>query len=123
MNTPALLSGAATALVASLAFPALGSAPPDPGTAASFLTFETKIDGRCHNLSEGGKLAVLHNNHPTKTIEFRLIRYHVDVPQWGRATGTALAGEAPVKLGCTLVGGREQRWVIERAEFTTESEQ
>ncbi len=123
MNTPVRLNSGVAALVVSLTFPAFGSAPADPGTAASFLTFETKIDGRCHNLSEGGKLAVLHNSHPTETIKFRLIRYHVDIPQWGRATGTAAPAEAPVKLGCTLVGGREQRWVIERAEFITESDQ
>jgi hypothetical protein len=123
MKTPAWLNGAVAALITSLTFPAHGSAPEDRGTAANFLTFETKIDGRCHNLSEGGKLAVMRNNHPTETIDFRLIRYHVDVPQWGRVTGTAAPGGPPVKLGCTLVGGREQRWVIERAQFTTEPNQ
>ena len=84
-----------------------------------FLSFEMKSDGRCHNLSEGGKLAVLHNSHPTKNINFRLTRYFVDVRQSGRATGIAAPAAEPVKIGCTMVGGRPQRWVVDRAEFAT----
>tara|TARA_R110002095_G_scaffold76193_2_gene65083 strand:- start:1239 stop:1610 length:372 start_codon:yes stop_codon:yes gene_type:complete len=123
MKTSPRFRNSIAALLMCAAFPASGSAPADPAAAATFLSFETRIDGRCHNLSEGGKLAVMHNKHPTKAIEFRLIRYHVDVPQWGRTTGIAPAGEPPVKLGCTLVGGREQRWAIERARFTKETTQ
>ncbi len=123
MKAPPRFSGTVAALFMCAALPAAGSAPQEPGTAASYLSFEDRIDGRCHNLSEGGKLAVMHNRHPSKAIEFRLIRYHVDVPQWGRATGTAAPGEPPVKLGCTLVGGRAQHWAIERAQFTTEANQ
>jgi len=85
-----------------------------------FLSFEIKPDGRCHNLSEGGKLAVMHNSHPTKNISFRLTRYFVDVRQSGRATGIAAPAAEPVEIGCTAVGGRPQRWVVDRAEFTTE---
>jgi hypothetical protein len=84
-----------------------------------FLSFEMESDGRCHNLSEGGKLAVLHNSHPTKNINFRLTRYFVDVRQSGRATGIAAPTAEPVKIGCTMVGGRPQRWVVDRAEFAT----
>jgi hypothetical protein len=123
MKAPLRLSGTIAASLICAAVPASGSAPDKPGAAATYLSFENRIDGRCHNLSEGGKLTVMHNNHPTKAIEFRLIRYHVDVPQWGRVTGTAVPGEPPIKLGCTLVGGREQRWGIERAQFTTETSQ
>ncbi len=123
MKAPLRFSGTSAALLICATAPASGSVPEDSGAAVSFLSFENRIDGRCHNLSEGGKLTVMHNNHPKKAIQFRLIRYHVDVPQWGRATGTAVPGESPVKLGCTLVGGREQRWVIERAQFTTEANQ
>ncbi len=89
-------------------------------TAESFLSFEAKTDGKCQNLSEGGKLQVMHNQHPVRKIKFRLIRYFVDVRQRGRATGIAEPGEM-VKLGCTTVGGRPQRWVVERAEFTREN--
>ena len=100
-----------------------GAASEPVKAAASYLSFESKIDGKCQNLSEGGKLQIVRNLHPTKKISFRLIRYFVDVRQRGRATGIAEpAGEA-VKLGCTRVGGRTQRWVVERAEFTTADNQ
>ncbi len=97
---------------------AAGSEPVE--TAESFLSFEAKIDGKCQNLSEGGKLQVMRNLHPVRKIKFRLIRYFVDVRQHGRATGVAKPGET-VKIGCTTVGGRPQRWIVERAEFTTEN--
>ncbi len=86
-------------------------------TAESYLRFEETIDGKCQNLSTGGKLQVMLNSHPSLKIKFRLIRYFVDVRQNGRATGIAEPGRSPVKLGCTRVGGRVQRWEVERAEF------
>ena len=85
--------------------------------AARYLAFEAVGDGKCHILSEGGKLMVMHNRHPESAIKFRLTRYFADVRQWGRATGVAVPGEEPVKLGCTEVDGRVQRWEIERANF------
>ncbi|MFT4563632.1 MAG: hypothetical protein ACI9BW_003388 [Gammaproteobacteria bacterium] len=85
--------------------------------AESFLSFEDKLDGRCQNLSPGGKLTIIHNAHPTETIRFRLIRYFVDVRQQGRATGVLLPDGNPVKIGCNLVDGRKQRWVVEKADF------
>lgn len=85
--------------------------------AARHLAFEQVGDGKCHILSEGGKLMVMHNKHPESAIKFRLTRYFADVRQWGRATGTAVPGEEPVKLGCTEVEGRVQRWEVERANF------
>lgn len=93
----------------------IASAP--PSGAESHLVLEINIDGKCQNLSEGGKLQVLRNLHPTRKIKFRLIRYFVDVRQQGRATGVAQPNGELVKLGCTKVGGRLQRWVVERAEF------
>jgi hypothetical protein len=88
--------------------------------APSFLQFATKTDGRCQNLSQGGKLAVMQSSHPTRKIEFRLIRYFVDVPQNGRATGIAEPQGEVVPLGCTLIGGRPQRWEVDRANFLEE---
>lgn len=89
--------------------------------AKAFITIATQADGRCQNLSAGGKLAVVRNVHPQTNIRFRLIRMFVDVPQLGRATGIAVSGAPGQKLGCTLVDGREQRWVVERATFTSEA--
>ena len=104
-------------MMIALSPPATASEPQK--SAESYLLFESTIDGRCHNLSEGGKLQILRNMHPTKKISFRLIRYFVEVRQRGRATGVAEPAGNPVKIGCTRVGGRSQRWVVERAEFTT----
>jgi hypothetical protein len=103
-------------VLAALSLPAAGDEAID--SPASFLSFESKTDGKCQNLSEGGKLQIMRNLHPTRKISFRLIRYFVDVRQNGRATGIAEPAGAPVKLGCTRVDGHAQRWVVERAEFT-----
>ncbi|HCU90209.1 MAG TPA: hypothetical protein DGR97_09705, partial [Gammaproteobacteria bacterium] len=51
------------------------------GLPGSFLIFDKITDGRCQNLSAGGKLQVLLNTHPSRNIRFRLIRYFVDVRQ------------------------------------------
>lgn len=88
---------------------------------AKYLEFEEVGDGKCHILSEGGKLLVMHNRHPDKAINYRLIRFFADVRQWGRATGTASPTDGPVKLGCTQVDGRQQRWEIERAHYDNEA--
>ena len=111
-----------TVIFATLPLPAAPASEPTE-LPESFLAFETQIDGKCHNLSEGGKLQVLRNSHPTQKLRFRLIRYFVDVRQRGRATGTAEPAGEGVALGCTRVGGRTQRWVIERAEFETGNDQ
>ena len=89
-------------------------------SAANHISFEEKTDGKCHNLSEGGKLLVMYNNHPSEAISFRLIRYYIDVRQRGGATGIAQPGGEPIKIGCTQVGGRPQRWEIQRAHFVTD---
>jgi hypothetical protein len=87
--------------------------------AASYLTVETVLDGRCHNLSEGGKLAVLRNTHPSKTIRYRLLRLFIDRPQ-GLLDGSLAPAEGVQKLGCDKVGGRAQTWRVKRARFAQE---
>lgn len=79
------------------------------------LSIEARADGKCQNLSEGGKLVVLRSASP-RPISYRLTRYFADVPQ-SPTVGT-LAADAPEQpLGCNRVDGRVQRWVIERARF------
>lgn len=97
--------------------PARSTASPQQ-EAASFLRLETVLDGRCHILSEGGKLIVLHNDSP-RTIHYRLARLYVGRPQ-GLMDGSIQAGEGPQKLGCDTVGGRPQTWQIKRATFAQE---
>ena len=64
--------------------PAQANQKLDPNAAAA-LEFEQLDDGKCHILSEGGKLMVMHNRHSEKAISFRLIRYFANVRQQGRA--------------------------------------
>jgi len=85
--------------------------------AGDYLAFESVLDGRCHNLSQGGKLRLMRNTHERQPIRYRLIRYFADKRQAGRVTGEIAPGGDPVKLGCTRVDGREQRWEIGRARF------
>jgi len=106
--------------------PAAASPPPvadeDAPTAGAFLKFSSEIDGRCQILSDGGKLFIMTNVHPSRSISYRLIRYFAGVPQPGRAMGTIAPGAAPKQLGCTRVDGREQRWEIQLAEFVDGSD-
>ncbi|MEQ8659206.1 MAG: hypothetical protein RLW62_00165 [Gammaproteobacteria bacterium] len=92
------------------------------GDAASFLTFESVNDGRCLNLSEGGKLRILRNTHASRDIAYRLTRMFAGNHPQGLSKGRAPAGGEPVKLGCTRVDGREQDWIVERAHFETPGE-
>lgn len=85
--------------------------------AAAFLALESVNDGRCQNLSEGGKLRILRNMHAERDVSYRLIRMFAGNHPQGRSVGRAPAGGAAVKLGCTRVDGREQDWVVERARF------
>lgn len=77
------------------------------------------LDGRCQILSDGGKLRVMRNVHPTRAIRYRLTRVFVGKPQ-GLSVGTAPAGGETIKLGCTKVDGRAQDWTVDRAAFTVE---
>jgi len=82
--------------------------------ASALLAFEEVTDGKCQILSEGGKLVLLRNLHPARTIRYRLVRMFMDVPQ-GRVDGEIAAGEVPQKLGCSRVNRRVQSWRVERA--------
>ncbi len=96
-----------------------GSADEPAGPAASFLAFETVPDGKCQILSEGGKLTLLRNTHPSSTIRYRLVRLFVARPQ-GLMDGEIEPAESVQKLGCDRVGGRAQTWQVKRASFAQE---
>ncbi len=106
-------------LLAVLALPSAAALDLKPADAAGYLEFESIGDGRCQNLSDGGKLRILHNRNTDQAIKYRLQRTFVGRPQ-GLSVGIAGAGEQAIKLGCTRVDGRPQDWVVERAQFTTE---
>ena len=90
----------------------LSAAAPD---ARLELKLEARADGKCQNLSEGGKLVVLRSasNQP---ISYRLVRYFANVPQ-SPTVGRITPEEPEQPLGCNRVDGREQRWEIKRASF------
>jgi hypothetical protein len=106
-------------LSVALLTPRNGTADRGTVTVESYLVFETTLDGRCHNLSEGGKLTSLRNTHPTKTIEYRLVRMFAERPQ-GLMDGSIAPTGGAQKLGCDKVGGRVQTWRIKRARFAQE---
>lgn len=84
----------------------------------SYLEFSSEMDGKCQNLSQGGKLRIVKNTHPDKDIRYRFVRMFSGKPQAGLVIGTIEHGSKPVKLGCTLVDGRDQNWEIKIAKFT-----
>lgn len=84
----------------------------------SYLEFVSERDGHCQNLSAGGQLRLLYNRHPTRSVEYRLIRSFAGDHIQGRVVGVVPPGSGGDKLGCTEVDGRPQDWRIERARFT-----
>ncbi len=89
----------------------------ESGTAGDSLAFEDVLDGKCHILSEGGKLTLMHNRHSDARVRYRLVRLFVDRPQ-GLVDGEIGPTET-VKLGCNRVGSRPQTWRIVRASLVT----
>lgn len=98
----------------------LAGETPARGTATAFLTVDAQVDGKCQNLSEGGKLVILHNTHPARSIEYRLVRMFAKVPQ-SRVVGVLAPDGEGQRLGCNRVDGREQSWRVERATFEKEN--
>ncbi|MGH8595593.1 MAG: hypothetical protein ACREXT_02920, partial [Gammaproteobacteria bacterium] len=88
-------------------------------SAAAYLEFENVLDGRCYILSEGGKLTLLRNKHPSKSINYRLLRVFANKGQ-GLITGIVPANGATQKLGCDKVDRRPQTWRVDRARFIEE---
>ncbi len=98
---------------------------PDGATAddpASYLKFETRDDNKCQRLWPRGKLVIMFNTHPHKAIKYRLGRVFAKVRQPSFTSGVIEAGPDPHPLGCTLVEGREQKWVIIQARFVDSSD-
>ncbi len=82
-----------------------------------YLEFSSELDGKCQILSKGGKLRIVKNNHPDKTIKYRFNRMFAGKRQASMAAGIIEPGDNPVKLGCTEVDGHEQTWEIKVVKF------
>ena len=86
---------------------------------ADYLFFQSIPDGKCQTLSDGGKLRLLFSRHPYHGINFRLIRFFAGKKQ-GLSQGIIYPHSDGYKLGCSIVDGRQQDWVLERAIFTND---
>ncbi len=84
---------------------------------SQYIEFISQPDGRCQNLSSGGKLQVVKNNHNDKKIKYRFNRMFAGKRQAGLTIGVLEPGAEPVKLGCTEVDGRKQSWEIQIVNF------
>jgi hypothetical protein len=115
-TSAAFFWGTLVALIASSSCEGTNSATRD---ARRYLEFETVLDGKCYNLSAGGNLITLRNVHPTKRVDYRLVRVFAEKAQ-GLTTGSLEPRGSPQKLGCDKVDGRAQTWRIDRARFNEE---
>ncbi|MCC7411288.1 MAG: hypothetical protein IT495_06620 [Gammaproteobacteria bacterium] len=104
-------------MAAILALPAATPQAAGPATAAQYLELSSVADGKCQIMSAGGKLRLMRNTHPNRALAYRLVRMFADKPQAGLVVGRLEPGEPPIKLGCTRIDGREQRWDIVTAEL------
>ncbi|MGH8615963.1 MAG: hypothetical protein ACREYF_29115 [Gammaproteobacteria bacterium] len=83
----------------------------------SYLEFIANADGKCTILSAGGRLQSIKNNHLSKTIRYRLVRYIAGKPQPSFTTGTIGPVGQMSALGCDRVDGQGQSWRIESARY------
>ncbi|RME32591.1 MAG: hypothetical protein D6786_10145 [Gammaproteobacteria bacterium] len=90
--------------------------------AAAYLKFETRDDNACMRLWPRGKLIIMFNTHPEKAIRYRLGRVFAGTRQPGFTTGVIEPGAEPHPLGCTLVEGRDQKWVPMQARFVDDAD-
>ncbi|MCS3902145.1 hypothetical protein J2T55_000137 [Methylohalomonas lacus] len=104
-------------LLALILFCCLGTPTMAKDTASSHVILNAVYDADCE--ARGGKLVVVHNNHPSQDIEAQLERYFMNVRQGGRSVVRLNAGDAPQPLGCSrvLVDRAEQHWKLVKAVY------
>lgn len=75
------------------------------------------FDGGCIGLRRGD-MRMIRNTHPSKTIEYRLIRLLGEHRQAGLIRDTIQPGEDNAQqLGCEILGRLEQSWKVVHAEY------
>jgi len=90
-----------------------------PEGPAGYLEMTKEFSGKCMGLRRGD-MRVLVNNHPDKTIQYRLIRKVAGQRQASIIQDTIKPGSEGHKLGCELLDDREQTWEIVRAQYVEE---
>ena len=94
-----------------------GSAAPGPREPSGYLDIYKVNSAVCQALRRG-KMNMLRNLHPSKTIHYRMSRSLAGKRQAGLIRGTIPpTGEEGEPLGCELLEGLRQEWNITRAEF------
>ncbi len=87
---------------------------------SSHLEIYKEFDGRCQGLRRGDA-RMIRNNHPDKSIKYRMVRVLNGKRQASIIQDTIAPGEENgQKLGCEKVSDREQNWRVIRAEFVAE---
>jgi hypothetical protein len=104
-------------LSSSLTVNATETPPVREKVAADYLEFASELDNECQKRSPSGRLRMVKNIHPDKSIKFRFVRVFTNVRQPGFAGGTLEPNHEPTLLGCTKISGRDQTWEIVNAEF------
>lgn len=83
----------------------------------SYLEFIATLDGKCAILSQGGKLQSVKNNHASKLIRYRLVRYFAGKPQPSFTVGVVGPGGQTHALGCDRIDGQSQTWRLQSARY------
>lgn len=87
------------------------------GDPRPYVEFIANLDGKCYILSAGGRLQSIKNNHLSKTIRYRLVRYFAGKPQPSLVAGTVGPAGQTKPLGCDRVDGQDQTWRLESARY------
>lgn len=90
-----------------------------PEAPAGYLEMIKEFSGKCMGLRRGD-MRVLVNNHPDKTLQYRLVRKLSGKRQASIIQDTIKPGNEGHKLGCELLDDREQTWEIVRAQYVEE---
>lgn len=118
------ISAAGLACGLLLSYPGLPAAQasddPTEENTSSHLEIYKEFDGRCQGLRRGDA-RMIRNNHPEKSIKYRMVRILNGKRQASIIQDTIAPGEDNgQKLGCEKLGDREQNWRVIRAEFVAE---
>jgi len=100
-------------LAAAPAYPSEQSNADGP---ADYLEMYKEFDGRCQGLRRGD-IRMIRNTHPSRSIEFRMVRMLGDKRQASLIRDTIKPRDEGQRLGCEILDGREQTWKIIRARF------
>ncbi len=83
--------------------------------ASEYVEFSYDFHSEC--VARNGKMVLVRNTHPARTVKLYLYRYFADKRQPGRAVHTLQPNAEAVAVGCTVVQGLAQKWEVAKARF------